>query len=155
MLDAHYVISRLLCEFPQFRTWRKEHSKWMGDESGLLANLALFARFSMEELYEEKNFEQLDSAFAEMERLLTHGTEEVRQLVAHGFLEGLRSLVAWKPYGSDLLIDRLRPESRRIWDVFEAASGLNLDDCGVLEREVISWRIVRQNLGPQITVHQQ
>jgi len=146
MLEKRQLISHLLHEFPQFGNRADTGAKKSGDEAKPFLDLALFVRFLTDELYEKENYQQVRAAFEQMEEFLRSGTAEVRELVALGFLETLRAAACWKPYGSDAFIQFLPPESRRVWAILDAAWNLNLDDCSVLEREVLIWRVVRQSL---------
>ncbi|HKN36955.1 MAG TPA: hypothetical protein VJX16_27230 [Terriglobales bacterium] len=147
MLEKQHVISHLLREFPQFRNrWEEARNKWRHD-AGAYLDMSSFARFVTDELYEKGQYQQVRAAFELIERFLTDGTAEVRELAALGFLETLQTAASWKPYGSDAFGRFLRPESRDVWNKLDMISGLNLDDCGVLEGEVLTWRLVRQSLG--------
>ncbi|PYX79617.1 MAG: hypothetical protein DMG70_27110 [Acidobacteria bacterium] len=147
MLEKQHVISHLLREFPQFRSrWEQDSKKWRRD-GGQYLDMLSFVRFVIDDLYEKGLYQQVRAAFELIELFLTDGTAEVRELAALGFLETLQTAASWKPYGSDAFGRFLRPESRDVWDKLDMVSELNLDDCGVLEGEVLIWRVVRQSLG--------
>jgi hypothetical protein len=146
MLEKHQLFPQLLREFPQFQSFCDAHSKRSGLDAGPYLAMSLFVRFLTDELYEKGNYKQVHAAFEQMERFLRGGTPEVQELVARGFLENLRSVASWKPYGSDVFIQFLHGQSRQVWAKLDAAWDLNLDDCGVLEEEVVIWRVVRTSL---------
>jgi len=146
MLEKHQLISHLLREFPQFRTRWDQHPKRSAHDAGGYLDLSLFVRFLTDELYEEEDYKRVNAAFDQMEQFLKNGTAEVRELVALGFLETLRTEASWKPYGSDVFIQFLPPESRRVWAKLDAAWDVTLDDCGVLEGEVLISRVARQSI---------
>jgi len=154
MLEKRQLISQVLHEFPQFRKRADTGSRRSGDDAKAYLDLALFVRFLTDDLYEKENYQQVRAAFEQMEEFLRSGTAEVREWVALGFLETLRAAASWKPYGSDAFIRFLPPESRRIWAKLDAAWNLNLDDCSVLEKEVLIWRIVRQSLSHSSAIPQ-
>jgi hypothetical protein len=153
-MDKHPLLSHLLREFPEFRSRWDEHSKRSGHDAGPYLGMSLFVRFLMDDLYEKEDYKQVHAAFDEMEQFLRNGTAEVQESLAFGFLETLRNVASWKPYGSGVFIQFLRPESRRIWTKLDAAWGLNLDDCGVLEAEILIWRVARQSLRHSSTILQ-
>ena len=146
MLEKCQLIPHLLHEFPQFESSAHAVCKSSEQDARRYPDLALFVRFLTDELYEKENYQQVRAAFEQMEEFLRNGTAEVHELVALGFLEPLRAVASWKPYGSDAFIRFLPPESRRVWAKLDAVWNLNLDDCSVLEKEVLIWRVIRQNL---------
>jgi len=143
MLEKHELISHLLREFPQFRSRREQDAS---NAAGPYHDVSLFVRFLTDELYEKKNFAQVQAVFEEMEHFLKEGTSEARELVALGFLETLWTVASWKPYGSDVFLHFLYPASRSVWDKLEAAWNRHFDGCGVLESEILIWRLVRHSL---------
>jgi len=145
-MEKHQLISHLLLEFPEFRSRCAENSERLGHDAGPYTDLSLFVDFLTDELYEKGNYKQVKTVFEQMEEFLRDGSGEVRELVARGFLETLRTVASWKPYGSDAFLQFLYPESRRVWLRLDAAWNLNLDDYGVLEKEVLVWRVVQQSL---------
>ena len=146
MLQKQQVIPILLREFPDFRKRRNQCARRFEYQASAYPDMSLFVHFLTDELYERENYKQVDDAFQQMEQFLKEGSSEVRKLVALGFLETLRIIASWKPYGSDAFLQFLYPESRRVWTNLDAAWNINLDNCGVLEREVLIWRVVRQRL---------
>jgi hypothetical protein len=143
MLEKQHAISHLLREFPQFRSrWEQDRKNWQCE-----FDMSSFVRFVIDDLYEKGHFQQVRAAFELIELFLTDGSDEVRELAALGFLEALQTAASWKPYGGDAWVRFLRPESRDVWNKLDLVSELNLDDCGVLEGEVLIWRVVRQSLG--------
>lgn len=146
MLEMQQLIPHLLREFPQFRSRWDAHTKRSGYDAGPYADMSIFVHFLTDELYEEGKYKQVHTAFERIEQFLKDGTAGVRELVALGFLETLRTVASWKPYGSDAFVPFLHPESKRVWAKLDTAWDLNLDDCGVLEGEVLISRVVRQSL---------
>jgi hypothetical protein len=151
MLEEHQLISHLLCEFPQFRSRWDEDPERSGVARPYL-DMSRFVRFLTDELYEKEDYKQVHSAFERMEQFLRDGTAGVRELVVVGFLETLRNVASWKPYGGDVFVRFLRPESNRFWTKLDAVGNLNLEDCSVLEAEVLIWRIVRHSLSHSTTI---
>jgi hypothetical protein len=99
------------------------------------------------ELYEKRDHAAVQLVFDEIEGFLIGGSE-LREWVALEFLEPMRELASWKPYGSDVFLRFLGPECRRIWERLDWVSELNVNDCGFLEAEVLIWRVIRERLSP-------
>ena len=152
MLQKQELISHLLREFPQFRMRLAECPS---DAAGPYRDISLFVRFLTDELYEREKFEQVQAVFQEIELFLKEGTSEVRELIALGFLETLWTVASWKPYGRDAFLHFLYPESRFVWAKLDAAGNRHFDGCGVLESEVLIWRLVRQSLSGSNIIPQQ
>jgi hypothetical protein len=153
MLEKRQLISQLLQEFPEFGGRGHADSRSSEHNAKQYLDLSLFARFLTDELYEKENYQQVHAAFERTEEFLRHGTAEVRELVL-GFFETLRAVASWKPYGNDAFIQFLPPESRRVWAKLDALWNLDLDDCSVLEREVLLWRVARQSLSHSSAIPQ-
>jgi len=152
MMEKRQLISNLLHEFPQMgKRWEADSGR-LEHDANLYLDISLFVHFLMDELYEKEKYQQVRAAFEQMEQFLRNGTTEVRELVALGFLETLRTVASWKPYGTDAFLQFLLPESRRVWAKLDAVWKVNLDDCSVLEREVLIWRVVRQSLSRSSTI---
>jgi signal transduction histidine kinase len=146
MLEKQQVISDLRREFPQFL---RRLGRWEDDQTQRFS-MPVFAHFVIDQLYEHDNDERVRAAFAQMEKFLRDGSQEVRNLVGLGFLGTLHNLASWKSYGSEAFVRFLGPETRRVWAgleaVWRASVKLDLSDRTTLEAEVLLWRIVRQGL---------
>ncbi len=108
MLEKQQVISDLRREFPQFLS---RLGRWEDDQTQRFS-MPVFAHFVIDQLYEHDNDERVRAAFAQMEKFLRDGSQEVRNLVGLGFLETLHNLASWKSYGSEAFVRFLGPETR-------------------------------------------
>ncbi len=149
-MEKQQLMSRPLREFPQFQSRRHEHSKQWQQDAGPCLDMSAFAHFVTDQLYEQGNYQRVHAAFDQMEEFLRDGSQEVRELVALGFLETLHDVASAKPYGSEAFVRFLGPRTRHVWAGLDAiwriSIRLDLADRSVLEAEVLAWRILRQSL---------
>jgi len=150
LVEKQQLMSRPLCEFPQFQSRCPEHSKQWQQDAATCLDMPAFAYFVTDELYEQGSYARVHAAFDQMEEFLRDGSQEVRDLVALGFLETLHDVASAKPYGSEAFVRFFGPQTRHVWAVLDAIwrTSLRLDMAGrsVLEAEVLAWRILRQSL---------
>jgi len=150
LVEKQQLMSRPLREFPQFQSRCHEHSKQWQQDAGPCLDMPAFAHFVTDELYEQGNYQRVHAAFDQMEEFLRDGSQEVRDLVALGFLETLHDVASAKPYGSEAFVRFLGPRTRHVWAGLDAiwriSIRLDLADRSVLEAEVLAWRILRQSL---------
>ena len=103
----------------------------------------VFARFVVEEVYEQGKYDQIRAVFDALEHRLRDGSPEACDL-----LIACHSLASSKCYSNEVLVPFLGPKCRQIWAqldlVWRASLGLDLSDCTVLEGEILTWRIVQQ-----------
>ncbi|MDE3137924.1 MAG: hypothetical protein KGL59_15190, partial [Acidobacteriota bacterium] len=59
------------------------------------------------------------AAFGLMEELLIDGDQEVRDAASVGFLEDVRNIASWRPFGSAVFVEWLGPRSRFAWAEIE------------------------------------
>jgi hypothetical protein len=143
MTEIQQLISRLRHEFPEFQGRYEEQS------AGPEQEISAFTHFVVE-LYEQREWQQLQTAFDRIEEALTGADREVRELIAFEFLETLETLAASKPYGPEVLLGYLGRETRRIWaeldEISRTCSRLDMRERTVLEGEILVWRLVREAL---------
>ena len=135
MLEKQQVISDLQHEFPQFLS---RLGQWEDDQTQRFS-MPAFAHFVIDQLYEHDNDERVRAAFAQMEKFLRDGSQEVRNLVGLGFLETLHNLASWKS-------DRDQTRLGRPGGCVEGIGQARFVRPHYLEAEVLLWRIVRQGL---------
>jgi len=150
MVEKQQVISHLVHDFPQFgRACGNSFTGWDRD-SETYFDIPALVRFLTDELYEKGDYERVHEVFAQIEKFLTDGTPEVRSLIGLNFVETLRSIASSKSYDGDAFGQFLGPATRRLWweldAIWRASIKLDLEDRAVLEGEVLTWRIVHQNL---------
>jgi hypothetical protein len=114
------VMARLLAEFPPFRPrWEKHLELWKGEPAGNYNDIAEFVHFVVQDLYPSGNTEDLQHAFDLMEHWLVTGSENLRGLIAVGFLETLQNAASWQTFGREAFIPFLGPQCRQAWNEIE------------------------------------
>src|SRR5262249_778869 len=79
--------------FPAFLPrWRKHLEWWQGEPAGQYNDMAEFTRFVIEDLYEKRDFDQVQRVFDCLEGLFTGGNQETRDLIGLGFYESLQNV---------------------------------------------------------------
>lgn len=110
------VMPRLVPEFPAFRPrWERHLEFWEGEPAGSYNDIAEFAHFVVEDLYPNGNTADLQRAFDLMEQWLVNGNQNLRNLIAVGFLEDVQNVASWQAFGREVFIPFLGPESRQAW----------------------------------------
>jgi len=108
---------QLVASFPGFRSrWEKHLQLWDGEPAGSYIDIAEFVRFVFEDPDTTEKAEEVQRVFDLMELWLKTGHPNVRALVVTGFLEDLQNLASQQPFGREVFIPFLGPESREAWD---------------------------------------
>ena len=114
------VMPRLIAEFPAFRPrWEKHIELWKGERAGSYNDISEFAHFVVKDLYPNGNTADLQRAFDLMEHWLVNGNQNLRNLIAIGFLEDVQNVASWQTFGREAFIPFLGPQSRREWNEIE------------------------------------
>jgi hypothetical protein len=143
MNETQQLFSQLRHEFPGLQARYESKSPGAELEASGFANFVI-------DLYEQRNEQQLRTAFDRMERLYSGAGREIRQLIVFEFLASLQELAACKPYGPEALVQYLGPETRRIWaeldEISRTCSRLDMRERPVLESEILTWWLLREAL---------
>jgi hypothetical protein len=114
------VLPRLIADFPDFRPrWEKHLDFWKGKPAGSYNDIAEFAYFVVQDLYPSGNTADLQRAFDLMEHWLVNGNQNLRDLVAIGFLEDVQNVASWQAFGREAFIPFLGPQCRQAWNEIE------------------------------------
>jgi hypothetical protein len=114
------VMPRLVAGFPCFRPrWEKHLELWKGEPAGSYNDVAEFADFVVKDLYPNGNSADLQRAFDLMEHWLVNGNQNLRELIAVGFLEDVQNGASWQAFGKEVFIPFLGPQSRQAWNEIE------------------------------------
>ena len=114
------VMPRLVAEFPGFRPrWEKHLELWKGKAAGNYNDIAEFAHFVVEDLYPNHNTSDLQRVFDLMEHWLVNGNQNLRDLIAIGFLEDVQNIASWQTFGRAAFIPFLGPQCRQEWNEIE------------------------------------
>jgi alpha-glucuronidase len=113
------IMPLILARCPGFTPiWEKHQAFWEGKEAGIYNDLGEFATFIVD-AYARQEIEPIVVAFAIIEELLAGGDEEVRAAASIGFLEDVRNIASWRPFGAAVFIQWLGPESKKAWAEIE------------------------------------
>jgi hypothetical protein len=138
-----------LCELSYTRSSLDASSRERPEEQDLCREPFAFVQVVMA-LYEHANYELLRVAFDRLEQALIAASQEGRHLFGVEVMEALQNVASWKAYGRDVFVQFLGPEAKRIWmeldAVWTASVRLDLAERGILEAEVLIWRMTRQKL---------
>jgi hypothetical protein len=119
MIKKTEIMPLILARCPGFiPTWEKHQAFWQGKEAGIYNDLAEFATFIVD-AYGCQDTGPIAAAFATIEELLVDGDEEVRTAGAIGFLEDVRNIASWRPFGAAAFIQWLGPKSKEAWAEIE------------------------------------
>jgi hypothetical protein len=126
MIHVNQIIPLILDTCPGFRpTWEKHRALWHDEEAGIYNDAAEVATYIVD-CYGNGDTEPIGAAFGVIEELLVTGDEEVRAAASIGFLEDVRNISSWRPFGSNVFIQWLGPQSRLAWaDIEELWRGKN------------------------------
>ena len=114
------VMPRLIADFPGFRPrWEKHLELWKGKPAGSYNNIAEFAHFVVQDLYPNGNTADLQRAFHLMEHWLVNGNQNLRSLIAVGFLEDVQNVASRQAIGREAFIPFLGPQCRQAWTEIE------------------------------------
>jgi hypothetical protein len=113
------IMPLVLARCPSFKTaWEKHQEFWQGEEAGIFNDMGEFGNFIVD-AYARQDLEPVAAAFVIVEELLADGDEEVRAAAAIGFLEDVRNVAAWRPFGSAVFLQWLGPKSKEAWAEIE------------------------------------
>jgi hypothetical protein len=114
------VMPRLIAEFPGFHVrWEKHLESWHGERAGNYNDIAQPVHFVVEDLYPTGKTADLQHAFELVEQWLVNGNQNLRDLIAIGFLEGLQNVASWQEFGREVFIPFLGPQSHQAWNEIE------------------------------------
>jgi hypothetical protein len=115
MISISQMMPMTLERCPAFApNWKKHRESWGDEEPGIFNDIAEFAQFIVD-AHERQDVQSIDAAFALIEELLVNGDEQVRAAASIGFLEDVRNISSWRPFGCEPFIQRLGPESKAAW----------------------------------------
>jgi hypothetical protein len=114
------VMPRLVAEFLGFRPrWEKHLAFWKGEPAGNYNDIAEFVNFVVQDLYPNQKSEDIERAFDLMEYWIENGNQNLRNLIAIGFLESLQNVTSWQTSGKEVFIPFLGPLCRQAWNEIE------------------------------------
>jgi hypothetical protein len=91
---------------------------WEDKEAGIYNDLGEFGTFIVD-CYEKQDTEPIVAAFKLIEELFVLGDEEVRAAAAIGFLEDVRNVASWRPFGCAVFTQWFGPKSQLAWRQIE------------------------------------
>ena len=104
----------LLAACPGFQSaWEKHVAYWHGEKPGAFIDAAEFARYIVES-YERNDTSEFPAGFAAIERVLSEGDQQARDIAGIGVLEGIQN-IASHSCGGDVFVEWLGPTSRVAW----------------------------------------
>jgi len=119
VIQKSQVVPLILARCPSFQPlWAKHQEFWDGEEAGIFNDLSEFATFIVD-AYASQDTEPVVAAFGLIEELLADGDDEVRAAAAIGFLEGVRNIASWRPFGAAAFVQWLGPKSKEAWSEIE------------------------------------
>jgi len=115
VLPGSEPVSMLLQKFPGFLLrWREFHARSGGDALAYV-DMAEFAHYVVEDLYEKGKSDELNGVFQVLESLLESADEETENLIAVGFFEHLYSLAYSRPAARKAFEECMKPQSLQLW----------------------------------------
>lgn len=115
------ILSTLVQSFPDFLPrWREHIAYWGGEPAGAYNDMSEFARFVIEDLYDQDRRDEVKRVFQVFDGLLDGSDEETTGLIAVGFFESLQNIASWKPYGYRAFEEFLGARSMQLWREIEA-----------------------------------
>ena len=116
MLEKADIVPLMLEACPgATQAWQEHLEIWEGEEAGGFNDIAIFSRYMLD-CYEQGNTEEIDAAFAMIEKLIVEGNDDVRAIAVTGFLENIQNAASHTDYGYSVFEPYLRPTSRRGWE---------------------------------------
>jgi len=114
MITESEVMPLLLAACSGFQSaWEKHLAYWHGEKPGAFIDAAEFARYIVES-YERNDTSEFPAAFAAIERVLTEGDQQARDIAGIGVLEDIQT-IASHSCGGDIFVEWLGPTSRVAW----------------------------------------
>lgn len=106
-------ISEVLKEVPGFQLqWDEHQDFWDGEPAGLIVDMIEFASYT-KGLLENNQENELEKIFIMIEKMLSEGSEQVKDAVATGFLESTINPVVKDTVYLPLLARLLGKESKK------------------------------------------
>ena len=115
-LSIDQIVPELLLACPEFQSvWDNHIATWLNDEPpGEYTNAGEFVGALLKS-FEQEEIGHFPPFFDFVERLIIEGDPEVKNIAVVGYLETLQTMAAWRPYGSEVFVKWMRPESLRWW----------------------------------------
>ena len=119
MITKPQVMPLLIEACPGFQpTWQAHLECWKGEEPGAYNDTAEFARYLVES-FESGQISEFPAAFAAIEKILSEGDQESRDIGGYGVIESLQTIGSNHSCGEEVFIQWLGPTSRRAWAEIE------------------------------------
>ena len=119
LLTKDQIVPGLLIACPELQfTWDKHLAWWMEDETneapGDYNNASAFV-VGLLDSFEKQEHEYFPRFFGFVERLIIEGDAETKNIAVVGYLETLQTMASWRPYGPEVFVEWMLPESQRWW----------------------------------------
>jgi hypothetical protein len=112
VIQKSQVMPLILARCPGVKTaWEKHQELWQSEEDGIFNDLGEFGTFIVD-AYARQDLEPVAAAFVMVEELPVEGDKDVRTAAAIGFLEKVRNVASWRPFGSAAFLQSLGPKSK-------------------------------------------
>lgn len=127
----------LLCaQFPEFEpAWQKHVASWEGEPAGSYLDIAEFARFIDEDLFDRRQTANAERAFHLFEETFLAGDEPTRDLIGVGFIEDLQNYSASRTNGHATIMPLLPPVLLGVWREIERQWAGHASLADVIEAE--------------------
>ena len=120
MITKSEIMPLLRKACPGFEaTWRAHLDWWKGEEPGAYNDTAEFARYLVES-FESGQTSEFPEAFATIERILSEGDQESRDIARIGVIESLQTIGSNHSCTERVFIEWLGPRSRTAWAEIES-----------------------------------
>src|SRR5262245_49239787 len=116
-MKAADIVGAFLAVCPTISSAWSEHLKSWGDEAdrGHFNDAAVIAHHLVDS-YERGELSEFPAAFVLLERCLTEGDDQARELATIGVIEGVQNIASYRSFGPDVFVRWLGPASRAAWD---------------------------------------
>lgn len=115
MVTKQQAVNRLVAACPDFDgAWQDHLEYWKGEPAGEYFDLGALAQWIVDQVAAQR-LDCFEALFNELEILLGGASDELRDLLVVGFLEGLQNVAANRGIDPDVALRFLGPESRRGW----------------------------------------
>jgi hypothetical protein len=111
------VVPSFLAVCPRIGPAWDEHLQfWEGEpERGYFNDAGVVAQHLVDR-FQQGDVSEFPAAFDLIERCLTEGDEQVKEVVILGIIEGIQNVASHRPFGMIVFRDWLKPSSRAAWD---------------------------------------